>query len=314
MATGPVSLRMRKDGRYGEHDFTVSPQVFCFDHAHRAFVRNRDSPDNSHLECMWWTPQHDDFARFPNNAYSDLGRCNNAAIIQIDEMGTLLKERVFQLSCGPHSGECDHLKALCASMRHTILCIRFQPYTEREMIIGVALSQRLYLETLALADYIQYRFALKLNATTTTMPPPLLHILGALTEDSHTLNRLQIAGVPAYLVVDHKDATILGASSVRTDACHSKHAIVSQDWQEGQLSRPMPILYEGIASPAMHDAMSLAPRYDSLEKYFFDLDDQFNVIPIGKQGTVCVTSRPNVRSKRKPGHIKATGTTYGCNT
>lgn len=306
MPTGPVSLQMRKDGRYGEHDFTVCPQVFSSEHAHRAFVRNRDSPDNSYLECMWWSPHREDFERFPNIAYSDLGRCTNPAVIQIDNLGLSLKSRVLQLSCGPHSAECGQLVALCASMRRAILCLRFHPYTEREMIIGIAYAQRLYLESLAMADYIQYRIALKMDAATKTMPPPFLHVLGALTEDLHTLNRLQAAGVPAYLVVAHEDALILGASLVRTTVWHSKHAIISQDWHEREVSRPMPILYEGCASSAMHDVMSLAPRYDTLEKYFFNLDAQFNVIPVGRMGTVCVADRSKVRSKRKN---KIAGTT-----
>ncbi|KZP02074.1 hypothetical protein FIBSPDRAFT_970515 [Athelia psychrophila] len=52
MPTGLVSLRMRSDGRYGEHDFTICPQVFSAEHVHRVLVRNRQSPMNTHLESL----------------------------------------------------------------------------------------------------------------------------------------------------------------------------------------------------------------------------------------------------------------------
>lgn len=309
MPTGRVALRMRRDGRFGEHDFTICPQVFSSTHAHRALVRNRDSPENSHLECMWWTPTSDDFENFENSAYSDLGRCSNATVIQIDKLALLLNERVSQLSCGPYSAECNGLAALCGSMRRTILGLRFHPYTEREMIIGIAHAQRLYLETLALADYIEFRFALRMDNAAASLSAPLLHLLGALTEDLQTLNCLQIAGLPAYLVVDNEHATVLGATYVRNTLWQSKHVIIREDWHEAQHLRPMPILYEGEASEELHNVITQPPRYDSLEKYFFYLDGNYNVIPVGKRGTIGVVNRIHVRSKRKVKSSIITGTT-----
>ncbi|KZP29200.1 hypothetical protein FIBSPDRAFT_884990 [Athelia psychrophila] len=68
MPTGTVSLQIREDGHYREHDFTVCPQVFSDVHVHRILVRNRGSPYNSHLDCMWWTPTAGDFDPLPNSA------------------------------------------------------------------------------------------------------------------------------------------------------------------------------------------------------------------------------------------------------
>lgn len=297
--TGPVSLRMRKDGRYGEHDITVCPQVFSPRHAHRVLIRRREAPVNSQLGCMWWTPTIADFERLPNSAYSDLGRCSHANILRIDHLGSLLKSRVQQISANHRASGCDKLKDLNASSRHAILLLRFNSYTVREMIIGVAYAQRLYLETLSLADYIEYRFASRLDAELTMISPPLLHVLGAITLDTKTLNRLQVAGVPAYLVVANEDAMILGATTIGTALRGSKDAIVTQEWQEDDRTHPMPVIYSGAPSPSMHDIVTLPPHYDSLDKYFLGLSDTLHVVPIGKRGIVCVPLQEQSRSKRK---------------
>lgn len=308
--TGPVSLRMRKDGRYGEHDITTCPQVFSPRHAHRVLIRRHEAPVNSQLGCMWWTPNIADFERLPNSAYSDLGRCSHANILRIDHLGLMLKSRIQHISDNHQTSECDRLKDSYASSRHHILLLRFNSYTVREMIIGVAYTQRLYLETLSLADYIEYGFASKLDTDVTKISSPILHVLGATTVDTKTLHRLQVAGVPAYLVVANEDAMILGATSIGIAIPGTKDAIVMQEWQENNRTHPMPVIYSGAPSPSMHDIMTLPPHYDSLDNYFSGLTDTFHVVPIGKRGVVHVPIQDKSISKRKPKNTDTTGA-YG---
>lgn len=147
MPTGHVALRLRKDGCHGEDDFTVRPQIFSYNYAHRALVRNHDLPHNSYLECMWWTPNNSDFTCIPNCSYGHLGRCSNATLIYIDNLGALLKMRVSQITSDTSSVKHANLEGMCASMCHAILWLQYHSYTVREMIIGVAYTQRLYLKT-----------------------------------------------------------------------------------------------------------------------------------------------------------------------
>lgn len=158
MPTGLISLRMLADGRYGEHDFTICPQEYSADHVHRVLVRNRRSPHNEHLECIWWTPTVSDFNRLPNSAYSDLGRCHATHLLQIDELGLQLKARMATLSASTHGLACARLDMLAISMRRAMLHLRFQSYTLPEMIIGVAYAQQLYLNALSYTDYIDHHF------------------------------------------------------------------------------------------------------------------------------------------------------------
>lgn len=122
---------------------------------------------------------------------------------------------------------------------------------------------------MVLADYVEHRFTLKMAASATTIVAPLLHVLGAQTMHPATLNQLQLASVTAYLVVAHDDTLSLGVSVLLPMIWQTKHIIIREDWQEDGHSRPMPVLYEGNLSTAMHNVMMVPPRYDSLENIFW---------------------------------------------
>lgn len=297
MPTGQVSLQLRSDGRFGEHDFTICPQVFSQHHVHRALVRARVSPHNSHLACIWWTPSPSDFALLPNSAYGDLGRCVSGQLFEIHELGSLLTDRITNLIHRRHGPSFDKLFTLARSMRHATLHLRFHPYTFRELVIGVAHAQRVYLDALALTDYLERDFESRMHNAAVYVQPLLSHVLGASSTDIETVHRLQLAGVPAYLVVPHKDALVLGATQiVPSPPCPS---IAPRAYVDCVTAITTPILYTGVASPAMHDIMSLPPRNTSLDGFFFGLDNEFKIVPIGARGTVGVTGIPSSLSTRR---------------
>lgn len=290
MPTGQVTLCMQADGRYGQHDFTICPQAYSAEHPHRILVRDRHSPHNSHLDCVWWTPSASNFHVLPNSVFSDLGRCSSARFVQLDALSMLLKDRMANLSATCHGVPCIMLKKLAASMCHAMLLLRFHAYTLREMVIGVAHAQRSYLDALALADFVEFGFHAKLNGSASTVQSPLSHVLGASSIDVFTVNRLQVAGVAAYLIVPHEEELVLGANAVVLQPFHN--------WQEDGCIKPMPSVYAGSASSTVHDIMTLPPRYATLEQYFLDLDHDFKVVPIGVRGTVITSSLP--ASKCRP--------------
>lgn len=299
MPTGLVSLRMRSDGRYGEHDFTICPQVFSAEHVHRVLVRNRQSPMNTHLECIWWTPTVADFKSLSNSAYADLGRCSCARLLQIDELGTQLKTRMVGMSAASHGLARAKLETLATSLRSAILYLRFHSYTFHEMLIGVAYAQRLYLDALAYSDYIASRFADRMSASSDSVFEPLSHVLGASSSDVGTVNRLQIAGVPAYLVVPHDEALALGATHVETITIPPQLLLDTREWVHPVTFQTMPLLYTGQPSSVVHDVVTRAPQYASLERYFLGIDDNHTIVPVGVRGIVCTGSVQTTASKRR---------------
>ncbi|KZP11316.1 hypothetical protein FIBSPDRAFT_899031 [Athelia psychrophila] len=198
-------------------------------------------------------------------------------------------------------------------MRHAILTLQCHPYSFSEMVIGVAYAQRLYLDALALTDYLERGFEARMCNSGVYVQPRLSHVHGASSTDIEIVHRLQLAGLPAYFVVPRQDALVLGATHI--DPSPPSPSFASYEWTECPTAVTMPILYTGDASAAMHNAMSLPPRHASLERLFFGFDDDFKVVPIGTRGTVVVTGLPtslsNRRRKYKISHSQEGGAPSG---
>lgn len=295
MPTGDVALCMHEDGRYGQHDFMIFPQVYSVDHPHRILIRDRRSSRNRDIACVWWNPSPSDFQTLPNSVYSDLGRCSSPFFLQLDELGHLLKQRMAALSALTHGVSSIMLHKLAATMRHAMLLIRFNTYTLRELVVGVAYAQRTYLDALALADYVEFGFYARLHTLPVMVQRPASHVLGASSVDASTVNRLQAAGVPAYLIVPHSEALVLGATTVIETQPNPPS--IADDHCEGGCIPIKPPVYTGIASSEMHRIMTLPPIYASLEHYFLGLDRHFNTVPLGVRGTVITSSLPASQCK-----------------
>ncbi|KZP11318.1 hypothetical protein FIBSPDRAFT_899033 [Athelia psychrophila] len=198
-------------------------------------------------------------------------------------------------------------------MCHAILTLQCHPYSFSEMVIGVAYAQRLYLDALALTDYLERGFEARMCNSGVYVQPRLSHVHGASSTDIEIVHRLQLAGLPAYFVVPRQDALVLGATHI--DPSPPSPSFASYEWTECPTAVTMPILYTGDASAAMHNAMSLPPRHASLERLFFGFDDDFKVVPIGTRGTVVVTGLPtslsNRRRKYKISHSQEGGAPSG---
>lgn len=226
----------------------------------------------------------------------------------MDELCSLLKARMMALSTGCTRSIIAKLNTLATCMRHASLSLRFHSYTLHEMILGVAHVQRAYLDALAFADYIEHRFADRMNGSAISVRAPLTHVLGASSMDATTVNRLQVAGVPAYLVVPNDEALVLGATVLEPISPSVIPDLVTRGIGERRDGQSTPILYNGCPSSAMHVILTQPPRYVSLEPYYLGLDVHSTVIPIGVRGTVCVNHSTVAPSKRKASSSTRKGT------
>lgn len=130
----------------------------------------------------------------------------------------------------------------------------------------------------------------------------MTHVLGASSYDIVTVNRLQMAGLPAYLVVPHEEALVLGATHVDPVSPSFLPSVDSSTIWDSATSKPMPLVYTTHTSPLVHDIVTQPPRYTSLETYFLGLDNDLRVVPIGKRGIVTVGSVIPNGSKRTNRH------------
>lgn len=177
------------------------------------WIRDRHSLVNADIACFWWTPGICDFKPLENSTFSDLGRCNNPQLRQIDDYGVLLKTRITDLSLYCDSTTRVRINSAAMVMHRASLSLRFLPSTQAEMIVAVAYAQRTYLDALALADYIEHGLEAMMRSSSAFVRAPLRHVLGASLSDPAVVNQLQRAGIPAYWVVPHQEAFALGATA-----------------------------------------------------------------------------------------------------
>lgn len=216
----------------------------------------------------------------------------------MDELCSLLKARMMTLTTGCNQSTIAKMKSLATRMRHASLSLRFHSYTLREMILGVAYTQRAYLDALAFTDYIEHRFEDRMMGSSMSVQPPLTHVLGASSMEATTVNRLQLAGVPAYLVVTDDEALVLGATVLEPMPASVVPDLVTRDICDARDSQPAPLLYDGYPSSVMHAIMTQPSRYVALDSYFLDLDVNSMIIPMGVRGRVRVGGSTVARPKR----------------
>ena len=296
-----VTVKIRSDGRFGEEDFTLCPQVFCKQYAHRMVVR-RYPGDDAIESVMWWTPVSDNFETLPGSSYTDLGRLRSGQLKTIDAMTWNLRNRAYDIIAQNPHGDWVTLEGVIAHMRYGVMRLKYSPYTFREMVMDVAQTQRLYLDALALCDYIQDDWPTRFL---TLGPPPKRtrsEFVGAWTADPSVVQQLHHAGIPVYFV-----RISVGVGDLERRAWRFQPALriglaTTGDWC-------MPERYGGMPNTKLHSATSSINDYGDLERYYYDMDRQGTVQPVGERGkmTLYIVAQPPGRSKTR--RKKNTGAT-----
>ncbi|KAF7980408.1 hypothetical protein HWV62_38222 [Athelia sp. TMB] len=287
-----ASVRLRADGRFGEEDFTLNPQIYCKKYPHRILVRSR--PDETSKDAvMWWTPTDDNFEKVALTSYHHLGRFRSNKIKVIDDLTWALRVRAFELIASKPEADWSVLEGLIANMRYGVMRLKHNPYTFMEMVMDVAQTQRLYLDGMAMCDYIQDNWANRLHSVGPLYHRTRTEFVGAWSSDPSMVQLLHHSGIPVYFVrlsaslpPEHNHAT-----TPRIMRCES---IVTADWG-------LPPRYTGIPGDALHSATSALNSYGDLEKFFCDFNAKGVVLPVGQRGDMHVPdhSPPKSRSRSK---------------
>ncbi|KAF7970450.1 hypothetical protein HWV62_23893 [Athelia sp. TMB] len=201
-----VSLRLRSDGRFADEDFTITPQVFTSNYAHRILVR-RHPGNHCEESVMWWTPEMTDFLAITQSSYQALGRLRSECLRKIDAMTWNLSNRAYNIISRNPRADWAALEALISNMRHGVLRLKHSPYTFKEVKMDVAQTQRLYLDALAMCDYVEDKWANKLQSVGPVLMPPRSEYMGAWTSDPSVVQKLHHAGIPVYFVQDRSIVT-----------------------------------------------------------------------------------------------------------
>ena len=295
-----ASVRLRTDGRFGDEDFTLAPQIYCREYAHRILVRKFPGEDCVE-SVMWWTPQSDNFEQIPGSCYRELGRLRSNKLKTIDAMTWNLRNRVYALISRNPLAEFGSLESLVANMRFGVMRLKHSPYTFRELVLDVAQTQRLYLDALALCDYLEDDWEKRSQSLGPVPNCARPEFMGAWTADASVVQQLQRAGVPVYFVQLKSSVGHLTAEEHKQCFPKRDAHIVTADWD-------LPVLYSGLPGAHVHKAMSKLNDYGDLKKFFFDIDGIGTVRPVGYRGSEIKHIEHKAKGRSRKNKNKSTGT------
>ena len=296
-----VSVRPRLDGGLGDEDFTTTPQIFSPQYRHRILIRCQPT-EQTNLSTMWWRPSPDNFVRLTASSYQSLGRVYSRSIPIIDEMSWRLRDRAYRLISKNSGKNLGMLESLISGMRHGVNRLKHSPYTLRELVLDVAQTQRMYLEALALCEYLEDHWDEQLQSVGPVKRPTHKEYMGAWTTDPTVVQMLQHAGIPAYFV--RPRGTLDEDAQVRKlqSSFQRDERIVTTEWLAVTSEDPaVPERYSGIPGEDMHRAASQLNRYGDLATYILGINGEQDVVPVGARGTINVPSAqaPKKRSKAR---------------
>ncbi|KAF7978623.1 hypothetical protein HWV62_45107 [Athelia sp. TMB] len=272
-----VSVRVRADGRFGEEDFTLNPQIYSKKYAHRMLVHccpTIPCPES----VMWWTPDRDNFQSVAVSSYRNLGRLCSSKLRIMDDLTWKLRLRAFDLiACDP-TADWSVLEGLVANMRYGVMRLKHNPFTFQEMVMDVAQTQRLYLDALSMCDYAQDNWSNRLHSAGPMRLLTRAGIMGAWSSDPSVVQLLHHSGVPVYFVrpplpLETGDKHVIPPHITRDGE------IITADWG-------VPDRYTGPPGEALHAAASVLNSYGDLDKIFLDLDEKGVLHPVGERGAI----------------------------
>ncbi|RDB18923.1 hypothetical protein Hypma_014439 [Hypsizygus marmoreus] len=204
-------MRVRADGRFGDDDYLVGPQPYLPEFCHFAAIPRRPTQDADPLAIMWWFPSKSDFAYVSSNVISGLGKLDSGKLACFEQQVYNVQQRVETLRNDKDisSSRKQPVIALATSLDHAFRRLQSLPTSFSQLLFGVALMQRCYLELTGHLDYLYIYHPMM-----TGHQPPALSVartIGAYVSDEVVVQEFVRAGLPVWLI---KPFTYLHATRI----------------------------------------------------------------------------------------------------
>ncbi|KAF6753500.1 hypothetical protein DFP72DRAFT_966778 [Ephemerocybe angulata] len=247
---GPQRVRARRDGRFGPHDRTLTPQVCCGDYSFMACIPCNADP------ILYWTPTRADAPAVRGNAF-----VYHIRILKGDKMRKL--EAAFETCrARAQATATAHPKATLLSLLTThgkqcMDCLTLYGGNFKDLLENVADLQRTCLDILGVCNFLD-KFYPRYLAFDSKIWPVDESIIGGFTVSTRWAQACHQMGIPVWLI--RPNFTIIpdvvkiyrdGQTEMTT-----KRDIVEDDYEEepGNV-QPYPCIYEGLPCSAMYSAM-----------------------------------------------------------
>ncbi|KAF7967769.1 hypothetical protein HWV62_33177 [Athelia sp. TMB] len=162
--------------------------------------------------------------------------------------------------------------------------------------MDVAQTQCLYLDALAMCDYVEDKWANILQSVGPVCEKPKSEYMGSWSTDPAVVQKLHHTGVPVYFVRSRPAVPPSSYDRVLQSTWRRDDRVITSDLG-------LPERYSGVPGRNQHLSASQINQYGDLDGYFFKLEDDNNVNAAGTRGkmskpVVVSTSRRSRNRKR----------------
>ncbi|THU95071.1 hypothetical protein K435DRAFT_859927 [Dendrothele bispora CBS 962.96] len=196
-------MKMRRDFRFGEHDYLQWPQQWCLPLCHLACILRQPSPGH-HFDIMWWVPTPEFFSEERRGIATGLGKLNAKKAAEFGDLVSELRTRCSDfVTHHSNQSEIDLAQQYSQMLLERTNRLGSLLLSYRQMCYTVTSIQRLFLELHALLEYCQV-FKPRMQAADISAPA-VAPVIGAFTSDIQQAEVLFRARLPFWFIRQVQD-------------------------------------------------------------------------------------------------------------
>lgn len=196
---------VRKDGRYGTHDFMQWPQFYFDGTWYLPYILRKPSPlelPNHKYRLIWYDLHPRDFIKEPGSI-SDVGMIREDLREEFVRLKWSLHNEILEFmaenSFTERSPECREMLHSDTGQRFACIALEWAPQTYLMTLLTLTSFQRHFLEALACLDYHRKWRYIELKASSKARSVDT-SIMGCITPDIILAQKFFEMGVPNWLI------------------------------------------------------------------------------------------------------------------
>lgn len=207
-------MRFRQNFRYGDDDPLLWPQPYVVSECHLAAIPMR--PDASdRMAVMWWQLTREGFSLSTRGIVTGIGLISSTKLAQISRLVKDLQSRATAyLKNDRFPKKAEGVMVLSNALEQGITRLESLPMSLQQAGFCLSHVQRLYLELVALLDYITiYKLRIDGHLPAATQ---VASTMGVITENPMVAQDFIRAGLPVWLIRSYKEVPATRIDALKT--------------------------------------------------------------------------------------------------
>ncbi|TFK60528.1 hypothetical protein BDN72DRAFT_904875 [Pluteus cervinus] len=193
---GDRKLYMRENFRYGPDDPVQWPQAFVPYMAHLVALPIPPENESNPLHVMYWIPGHHDFTQESTSIFTGLGRLHSSKFKALNDLCQALLDRSNACVRKDDSTFVLEYSTVLRDYLHRIHTILTDFGTMVKLVRGL---QRIYLEFLALLDYLE-EFQPRMDGAVVSSPNDVTPVMGCFVHTQSHAEMMLRAGIRCWFI------------------------------------------------------------------------------------------------------------------